>query len=422
MTIRFVDLFAGIGGTRIGFQNAVANSGMSCECVFSSEIKPHAVAAYGANFGDTVAGDITQIDPGDLPNFDYLLAGFPCQPFSAAGNRDGLLDIRGTLFFNILQILEAKRPQGFMLENVPGLATHKGGATLDMMLKSLKNTGYKVNSRILDSSDFGVPQKRKRLYIVGDRNTRPEFLPHGIVSRMAGEFIDYNAPVEPSDFGKLLGRKFSKEDLQGKSIKDKRGGESNIPSWVLEMKGKVNKRQSLLLNEISKQRRHKHWAIPKGIAWMDGMPLTCSEIRTFSDYPELEDDLEYLLRCGYLVFEYPKKLVVNNGINRRVYKTDAEKGYNIVAGKLSFPITKILHPDQLVPTIVATEPGRIAVATDKGVRRITIEEGLRFSGFPANYSLGMLTYNEAYDLLGNTVIPPVIEYVTLNLLRMHKLE
>ena len=120
---------------------------------------------------------------------------------------------------------------------------------------------------------------------------------------------------------------------------------------------------------------------------------------------------------GYLKFEHPKKKIVNNGVSKRVYKTDSPKGYNIVAGKLSFPFTHIINPEDLCPTLVATEAGRIAVSTKYGVRPISVKEGLIFSGFPKDYDLDMLNYKEAFDLIGNTVMPPVIKSVSLRLLK-----
>jgi DNA (cytosine-5)-methyltransferase 1 len=418
--LRFIDLFAGMGGTRIGFEQSLDVNDIPHKCVFTSEIKPHAIEAYKANFpNEPIHGDITKIDPANIPDFDYLLAGFPCQPFSSAGTRDGLQDSRGGLFFNLFEILEIKQPQGFLLENVDGLVTINDGKTLEMMLKLLRNAGYKTAYAILNAIDFGVPQGRSRLYIIGDKDQTPFFHSHTPETKTAGSLIDYNADIPACSFCKLLSKKFSRSDLEGKSIKDKRGGDNNIHSWDLAMKGKVNARQSKLLGRILTSRRYKKWAAAKGIPWMDGMPLTYDEIKTFIDYPKLQHDLEYLTNCGYLKFEHPKTIRKVDGRKRRVYKTSAEKGYNIVTGKLSFPLTKILDPNGFVPTIVATETGKIAVATDKGVRRITVPEGLAFSGFPLGYDLEMLEYNEAFDLIGNTVMPPVIKYVSSSLLGLH---
>ena len=421
--IKFIDLFAGMGGTRVGFEQAAKEMGMASKCVFSSEIKEHAIEAYNNHFsGDTVSGDITSIAPTDIPDFDYLLAGFPCQPFSSAGNRHGFMDERGGLFFTIWDILKTKKPAGFLLENVDGLVSHDGGKTISTIMEKLIEIGYFVDFKVIDSSHFGVPQKRKRVYIVGDLSQKPIFKDVPKKTKHAKEFIDYSSSVELDNFTTILSKKFSKKYLEGKSIKDKRGGDNNIHSWDLELKGKVTKKQRNLLSEILKKRRSKQWAENKGIDWMDGMPLTLKEIMTFIDYEALGSDLKYLASCGYLKLEHPKELKIINGKKIRVYKVESEKGYNIVSGKLSFPIAKIIDPNDFVPTIVATEYGKLAVATDDGVRRITITEGLKFSGFPSDYKLDTVSYRFAFDLLGNTVMPPVIKYVSQCLLEAKYVE
>lgn len=164
----FIDLFAGIGGTRLGFESAGG------ACVFTSEWDPHAQKTYEANFGDVPHGDITQIKIEEIPDFDVLLAGFPCQPFSSIGKRAGFLHkTQGTLFYDIARILEAKRPKAFLLENVQGLLTHNQGDTMSTILEVLSELNYDVQYKLLNAADFGVPQMRKRVYIVGiDRNLK----------------------------------------------------------------------------------------------------------------------------------------------------------------------------------------------------------------------------------------------------------
>jgi DNA (cytosine-5)-methyltransferase 1 len=415
--IKFIDLFAGLGGTRLGFEAACKEKGLEYDCVFTSEIKDFAIDAYKENFPNSdVHGDITKIDPKNIPEFDFLLAGFPCQPFSSAGKRNGFLDERGGLFFTIHNILDFHRPQGFLLENVDALATHNNGKTLEVIINKLKELNYKVSYEILDASDFGVPQKRKRIYIAGLKNKLPNLNSFEHVYKTTEDFIEYNKPVIHTPFTKLLSTKFTPSELIGKSIKDKRGGSNNIHSWDLELKGTVSPEQKNLLSLILKKRRHKKWAVAKGIDWMDGMPLTLDEIKTFYTHKDLEKNIEDLTLKGYLTFEHPKKRVDINGITKRVPHTDAPKGYNIVAGKLSFPLAKIIDPKDVCPTIVATEAGKIAVSTKNGVRAITISEGLAFSGFPKHYKLENTDYNKAFDLIGNTVMPPVIKAIALRLI------
>lgn len=171
--LKMIDLFAGIGGIRLGFEQAFANN---IQCVFSSEIDKYAIQTYQANFGnEEVFGDITQIDENNIPEHDILLAGFPCQPFSQAGLKKGFDDTRGTLFFDIERILIAKKPQAFLLENVKQLKGHDKGRTLQIILKHLHNIGYKTFVETLKARDFGVPQNRERIYIVGFLNHHIDF-------------------------------------------------------------------------------------------------------------------------------------------------------------------------------------------------------------------------------------------------------
>ena len=157
----FIDLFAGIGGIRIPFQELVGH------CVFSSEWDQFAQKTYKVNFGEEPAGDITKIESSTIPDFDVLLGGFPCQPFSSAGLKKGFADTRGTLFFEIERILRDKRPKAFLLENVKQLQTHDKGRTLKVILSHLDELDYYVKYAILRAGDFGVPQNRERTYIVG---------------------------------------------------------------------------------------------------------------------------------------------------------------------------------------------------------------------------------------------------------------
>jgi DNA (cytosine-5)-methyltransferase 1 len=158
----FIDLFAGIGGIRLGFQS------VGGKCVFSSEWNPAAAKTYESNFGEMPFGDITKIPISTIPDFDILLAGFPCQPFSIIGAKRGFEhETQGTLFFNIEKILLEKQPMAFMLENVRNLTAHDSGKTFQVILKHLKEAGYHVHYKILNALDYGVPQKRERIIICG---------------------------------------------------------------------------------------------------------------------------------------------------------------------------------------------------------------------------------------------------------------
>lgn len=162
MTYKFIDLFAGIGGMRIGFESAGAT------CVFSSEWDKFAQKTYEANFNEIPEGDITQISENEIPKFDILVGGFPCQPFSSIGKREGFKHkTQGTLFYDVARIIEHHKPKAFLLENVAGLLSHDQGNTLKTILGTLVELNYKVSYKVLDASDYGVPQKRDRIYIVG---------------------------------------------------------------------------------------------------------------------------------------------------------------------------------------------------------------------------------------------------------------
>lgn len=166
--LRFIDLFCGIGGFRFAAEQVFSKHKLAAECVFSSEIDPYAQTAYQANFGETPSGDLTQIDKTTIPDHELLFAGFPCQPFSIIGQGKGFDDTRGTLFFEIAKILEAKRPQAFILENVKQLIGHNRGETLKEILRVLRaELGYTVYYQSLNALDYGLPQKRERVIIVG---------------------------------------------------------------------------------------------------------------------------------------------------------------------------------------------------------------------------------------------------------------
>lgn len=163
--IKFIDLFSGIGGFRLAFESVDA------QCVFSAEIDKHACQTYEKNFNENPFCDVSVLDAKNIPDFDILCAGFPCQPFSLAGHRKGFQDTRGTLFFDIERILEYKKPQAFILENVKGLVNHDKGKTLTIILETLRNKlNYNVFYKILNAKDYGLPQNRERIFIVGFKN------------------------------------------------------------------------------------------------------------------------------------------------------------------------------------------------------------------------------------------------------------
>ena len=167
-----IDLFAGIGGIRQGFEQIFKEN---ISFVFSSEIDKFAQMTYNENFGELPYGDITKIDECDIPNFDILLAGFPCQPFSNAGLKKGFTDTRGTLFFDIARIIKHHKPKIVFLENVKGFKSHNKGNTFSVVKEILEGFGYTVTSKVLNAKNFGVPQNRERIYIIAFLNCNTEF-------------------------------------------------------------------------------------------------------------------------------------------------------------------------------------------------------------------------------------------------------
>ena len=329
-----------------------------------------------------------------------------------------------------------KTVDGFILENVEGLVTHdranksdRTGRTINTIMHVLRDQlGFNAEFIVLNAADFGVPQYRKRVYIVGCKkkfgkiNLRFEKQQEQPV----GSVLETGLPTLKSNFSKKLLHHFQLECLNGKALKDKRGGSSNIHSWEFDFKGKISDKEKELLNTLLRERRKHKWAEEIGITWMDGMPLTTEQIRTFFDSPDLQSMLEDLTQKKYLVYEYPKKQIIHQDSNgnrytSRVPDVSKEKGYNIVTGKLSFEISSFLDRNKPAKTIVAMDMGNIGVIDNDGIRHLTLREGLRLFGYPDSYSLrpfenSLRNIRLGYDLIGNSVCVPVIEAVSERLL------
>ena len=160
---RFIDLFAGIGGFRLALDNLGGN------CVYTSEWDKYAQITYKANFGGKVDGDITKVNEKTIPEHDILCGGFPCQAFSISGKQKGFADTRGTLFFDIVRIVESHKPKILFLENVRNFAKHDNGKTLNVVVETLEDLGYDVKYEVLNASFYGAPTSRERIYIIGVR-------------------------------------------------------------------------------------------------------------------------------------------------------------------------------------------------------------------------------------------------------------
>lgn len=226
----FIDLFAGIGGIRLPYDE------LGHHCVFSSEWDKAAADTYEANFGERPNGDITKIDAQDIPNHQLLLAGFPCQAFSIIGKREGFADTRGTMFFEIERILKHHRPEVIMLENVKQLVSHDKGNTFRVIREHLEALGYHLKYKVLNALDFGVPQKRERIIIVG------------FLSQARAEAFNFDFPIVPYNLADILERDedvdkslYASEHILKKRAERTRGKEVFYPSvWHENKAGDIS--------------------------------------------------------------------------------------------------------------------------------------------------------------------------------------
>lgn len=219
-SLKAIDLFAGIGGIRLGFERAF---GEKIDFVFASEIDKYAHQTYYANFGEIPFGDITKIDEKNIPPFDILLAGFPCQAFSVAGHRKGFEDTRGTLFFDVMRIASHHKPKVIFLENVKGLVGHDKGKTFKVILETLKELGYSVNYQVLNAKDFGIPQNRERIYIVCFLNDDKIF--------EFPEQIELNKKIQDCLEEKIDEKYYYKNKAMYEKIKDEVVSSETIYQW-----------------------------------------------------------------------------------------------------------------------------------------------------------------------------------------------
>lgn len=403
-TFKLYDLFHGMGGFRLGFEQACKDHGIGVVCTLASDIKPAAITTYSDNFEKVSELDVSKVDLSAAPDCDILLAGFPCQPFSSAGQRRGFEDTRGTLFFEVCRILESKKPVGFILENVEGLVTHDKGKTFQRVLECLQSLGYEVTARILNSSEYGVPQARKRIFFLGSKKGKVR------LSRSLAKpkvFRDIQETVNPAmcDFAKKVFASYEPSEILGKAFKDKRGGPNNIHSWDLGLRGKCTKRQRELLNVILKERRKQFWAETNGLPKKDGVPLTIAQLDYLTN-ESTRSNLISLEKKGYV---------------KRHLLPCGDEGYDLTAGKLSFEYSQVIDPDKPLPTLVATDMGRLAVCDGVALRPLTSKEGLRAFGFPDTFKLPP-SARDYFDLLGNTVAPPVIQALAKDLIcTLHKI-
>lgn len=401
--IRFIDLFSGIGGIRLAFEQAANSRGIETECVLSSEINLDAQLVYQKNFKHTPLGDIRLIEK--LPEHEILLAGFPCQSFSHAGKKEGFGDTRGTLFFEITRLLDNYKPQAFIFENVRGLYSHDQGRTLATMQHEMQARGYSFNTFLLNSANFGLPQNRVRLYLVGILDATPTFSlvsdvrtkdshsynPQQILKKnvTVGDILEDNPDDKyncSAKFINALKRIFNNDlnRLHGVRLIDYRGGNS-IHSWELGFRGECSAEEIALMNRFILKRRNKEFGRTQ-----DGKLLTKEQIASFCDHPNLGKLLNSLVAKKYLKF-----------INGK---------YKPVSGNFSFEVYKFVDPNKISVTLVASDANRLGVYHNQRVRRLTPREAARLQGFPDNFILHPHD-DKAYYQLGNSVSINVVKAV-----------
>lgn len=416
--IKYIDLFAGVGGIRLGVSQALSQNGIESRCVLSSEINEKACETYQLNFGEHPSGDIKQIE--EVEPFDLLLGGFPCQPFSYAGKRMGFGDTRGTLFFEIERLLEKYHPKAFLLENVRGLYTHDGGRTFNTIIDKLHCLGYGTYDLLLNSSNFGVPQNRVRLYIVGILGANPNMsLSTDLGSSDSHKYKKKSVELTLFDdkpkcsVGDILESEVKEkyycsdtfqqmlheavgEDmsvLHGYRLIDYRGGQS-LHSWELGMKGKCTDSEIRFMNALIINRRKPVFGKEQ-----DGKKLSLEQIKTFYTDSDVENIIASLLEKRYLQVKDGK--------------------YNPVCGNMSFEVFKFLDPDSISVTLTSSDANRIGVIQHNRARHITPRECARLQGFPDSFKLHPSDI-WSYKQFGNSVSVPVVNAVFDEFLRNNR--
>ncbi len=417
--IKFVDLFAGTGGIRLALEQVCSELDIEAHCVFSSEIDKNACQSYELNFGENPFSDITKVN--EFPDFNFLLAGFPCQAFSYAGKRKGFGDTRGTLFFDVERILKQKTPEYFLLENVRGLTTHDNGRTFKTIRESLEAIGYKIEYLLLNASNFDVPQNRVRIYIVGilDRDVKLTlnsdlgaadthkfklnskniqlslFKEKKLKPTVVKDILEENpnskhncSPDFINSLKKVVGNDFS--HLNGYRLIDYRGGKS-IHSWELGIKGECTPEEIEFMNLLIANRRKKIFGTRQ-----DGKKLTKEQIRTFYHADNFKSVTNSLIKKGYLSCHDGK--------------------YNPVSGNMSFEVFKFLDPDGISITLTASDANRLGIVQNNVPRRLTPRECARLQGYPESYKL-LDNDNAVYKQMGNGVSVPVVKAVLLDFIK-----
>jgi DNA (cytosine-5)-methyltransferase 1 len=388
----FVDLFAGIGGFRLG---AEAVGG---KCVAYAEISAPAIEVYRTNFGDeSNLGDITAIE--SLPECDILLGGVPCQPWSSAGKNRGLDDPRGALWRDVVRLVRIAKPKAFVFENVKGLADPRHREALTAITEGLREAGYKVHTAVLDAQDHGLPQHRERLFMVGIRHDFTTLFRWPLPSKRSyqiGDYLGYEftgSPIAPMFF----------------TMSDVRGGHGHIHSWELI---ETTVAEKAVCEAMLRHRRKSKYGDK------DGNPFTLTDLQQMSKMTSL-DVLDSLIAKGILEqtdegkFDL-KNRQVNQGINRigRVYMPWATSLPTLTASRsMDYLATAGWESVATAMTPTVARQCFIRDVWHKGNYRLpTDKEMAILQGFPPEFKLHPNPKKNGF-LLGNSVPVPVVREV-----------
>jgi DNA (cytosine-5)-methyltransferase 1 len=418
--VKFIDLFCGTGGIRLGMEQAFNEQGIKTQCIKSSEIDKKACETYQLNFNENPYCDIHEIN--ELAEFDILLAGFPCQAFSYAGKQLGFTDTRGTLFFEVERLLKKHKPSLVFLENVRGLTTHDKGRTFKTILNKLESIGYKVQYRLLNSSNYKIPQNRVRIYMIATLDFEPiislssdlgasDSHDFKTYSSNLSLFDDYSYKIVKEILEKNPDKKYDCSDafveklrnvlnndlnkLHGIRLIDTRHGNS-IHSWDIGIKGECSEDEINFMNKLVSNRRKHIFGTHQ-----DGKALTIEEIKTFYTKSNINAIINNLLVKGYL--------------------SEKEGKYNLVCGNMSFEIFKFLDPNSISITLTASDTHKLGVFYNNRVRRLTPRECARLQGYPDNYILHSQD-QFAYKQLGNAVSVPVVKRIFSDFLENNRIK
>jgi len=380
----FAEMFSGIGGFRFG----LGKWGWSC--VWANDVDKYACQIYRKNFGEgeLVEGDITKIEPKDIPDFDLLTAGFPCQSFSLAGKRKGFQDIRGTMFYEVVRVASAKRPKLLLLENVKGLLSNDNGKTFGTILEELGNIGYWCEWQTLNSKHFGVPQNRERVFIVGHLRSEPskQIFPIGEIGESFGE----SCGKAQGTRSRIRGDCASVDSRTGSTAR----GQHLVASALIQSQGREP--------HIETRKDGVSHAL-KGKGGWEGNYLVANTL----SHRYGKDGSENLIQIGELWEGSQCRVYDPNGISPTLHKS---------GGNTEPMIANTLDTSGWLRKQGRHEIGKHGL-TDYRIRRLTPTECERLQGFPDGWTEGV-SDTQRYKLLGNAVTTNVIQFLGERLLEV----